>query len=200
MSDRERWIVYPLLFLAIGLALRNNVDMQDEQGGAADLNQIRCKALEVIGPDGKAKVTLAADDNGDGVVETAAADGSVMVKLGSNPSGADLTLFDADHKKLLLLGFDEQIMGLVAGYVGVNKYLGLATVPIIRPQPQEGKPSPTDKRPNSDAPAGAVKSSGDKSSEEQPPAASEQPSTGSAANSSSPDDGSSNASPATEQK
>jgi hypothetical protein len=198
MSDRERWIVYPLLFLAIGLALRNNVDMQDEQGGAADLNQIRCKTLEVIGPDGQPKVTLAADDNGDGVVETTAANGAVMMKMGSNPSGADLTLFDADHKKLLLLGFDEQIMGLVAGYVGVNKFLSLATVPIIRSQPQQGKPDPTDKRPNFDAPAGVDKSNADKSSDEQSPAASEQPSSSGA--NSTPDTALPNASPTTEQK
>lgn len=46
MSDRERWIVYPLLFLALGAALRDKVTHTVETG-VVDADLIRCKAIMV---------------------------------------------------------------------------------------------------------------------------------------------------------
>jgi hypothetical protein len=53
MSDRERWIVYPLLFLTLGVALRNQF-LPTKRFGAVDLKAgeltaqvIRCNTLEV---------------------------------------------------------------------------------------------------------------------------------------------------------
>src|SRR5690349_14566353 len=45
MTTRERWIVYPLLFLAIGLALRSGVILKEmERRGS--LEETRWKAME----------------------------------------------------------------------------------------------------------------------------------------------------------
>jgi hypothetical protein len=53
MSDRERWIVYPLLFLTLGVALRNQF-FPTRRFGAVDLRagelsaqRIRCNQLVV---------------------------------------------------------------------------------------------------------------------------------------------------------
>jgi hypothetical protein len=44
MSERERWIVYPLLFFALGAALRDKILRQ------VDAKEIRCESLEIVDP------------------------------------------------------------------------------------------------------------------------------------------------------
>jgi hypothetical protein len=55
MSERERWIVYPLLFLALGAALRDKFTRQvmTDRLHAA---QISCEHLEIIDPDKQGRV------------------------------------------------------------------------------------------------------------------------------------------------
>ncbi|MBU4399038.1 MAG: hypothetical protein KKE86_06840, partial [Planctomycetes bacterium] len=54
MSTRERWIVYPLLFLTLGIALRNKILPPTHFGGMEttlkageiDVRRIRCGELQ----------------------------------------------------------------------------------------------------------------------------------------------------------
>jgi hypothetical protein len=70
MSNRERWIVYPLLFLALGTALRDKItrsigglDAVYGKSVQIDLNQgiIQCRALEVVDESGQRRVLVATD-------------------------------------------------------------------------------------------------------------------------------------------
>jgi len=76
MSTRERWIVYPLLFLALGAALRDKligkveIPRLDVQGlarceavecGAIDCVECVCHELVVLGPAGKPGVLVGTD-------------------------------------------------------------------------------------------------------------------------------------------
>lgn len=47
MTDRERWIVYPLLFLALGSALRDKLAKQTRA------KQIICEQLYLVDPEGR---------------------------------------------------------------------------------------------------------------------------------------------------
>lgn len=47
MTDRERWIVYPLLFLALGAALRDKIDKQTQA------KQIICEQLLLVDNEGR---------------------------------------------------------------------------------------------------------------------------------------------------
>ena len=56
MSGRERWIVYPILFMTLGIALRNqdhsahrlgNGGLQVQAGEIAATGRISCKQLQV---------------------------------------------------------------------------------------------------------------------------------------------------------
>lgn len=47
MTERERWIVYPLLFLALGAALRDKLAKQTRA------KQIVCEQLYVVDPQGR---------------------------------------------------------------------------------------------------------------------------------------------------
>jgi len=53
MSNRERWTVYPLLFLTLGIALRDKITE------SIITRSIECQDLVVLGQDGKPRVRLA---------------------------------------------------------------------------------------------------------------------------------------------
>src|SRR5688500_13918891 len=50
MNERERWIVYPLLFFALGAALRDKYT-QSVQTGELHASQITCEDIAVIDPE-----------------------------------------------------------------------------------------------------------------------------------------------------
>jgi len=54
MSDRERWIIYPLLFLALGSSIWGKLTKQI----ASPL--VRCQELEIVGPDDDVLIKLSA--------------------------------------------------------------------------------------------------------------------------------------------
>src|SRR4051812_36580405 len=64
MSDRERWVIYPLLFLALGMAMKNGVEFQADQqtrqaeSKSPNFDFIRCKQLQVVDDNDQPRVTL----------------------------------------------------------------------------------------------------------------------------------------------
>lgn len=67
MNDRERWIVYPLLFLALGAALRDKLAKQ------TSAKQIVCEQLYLVDAEGRPKGVLTGegltfDGRGNGLV------------------------------------------------------------------------------------------------------------------------------------
>jgi hypothetical protein len=72
MTDRERWIVYPLLFMALGFGLRNGIEIQAEHQDARVLQteSIRCRELRVVDESGKTVTHLGVSStNGEGIIE-----------------------------------------------------------------------------------------------------------------------------------
>jgi hypothetical protein len=58
MSTRERWTVYPLLFLTLGIALTDKVTRQ------VSTDSVVCKSLLVTDRQGKAEVIVASSSDG----------------------------------------------------------------------------------------------------------------------------------------
>jgi hypothetical protein len=145
MSDRERWIVYPLLLLAIGLALRNGVETPDE-GHGAEVDVVRCKALEVMGPEGKPTVTITTSDKGDGMVETGNANGKLQSRLSANPSGGALQLLDSEDQIYAMVGHEGQRVGLFVGNAESGLVLPLSAV-VAHPQAGEENSAEPEKAP-----------------------------------------------------
>ena len=91
MSDRERWIVYPLLFLSLGMSWHDKVT-EEFHIKQIRCNRLRCEELIVVGGDDKPQVVLQS------------------TKAGGNkacdPRG--------DDKLELVLGHKEQTSGLYA--------------------------------------------------------------------------------------
>ena len=73
MSDRERWIVYPLLFLALGVALRDKLTQMVEaqtveakfvEAQSVEVDRIRCRSIVVVGKNEKSQIDLSAGSEG----------------------------------------------------------------------------------------------------------------------------------------
>jgi hypothetical protein len=121
MSTRERWVLYPLLFLTLGIVMRDKVmlpthlgAMQFEAGEIAtqrircnqlqvkellcdrlESNQTECRAFLVRGPNGQPTVLAGTDAKTNaGVVETHSAKGIPQVRLYSNNNGGQIATFE----------------------------------------------------------------------------------------------------------
>jgi hypothetical protein len=136
MSPRERWIVYPLIFLTLGIALRdkllyriktNEVRAQrvicDELlaerllvNRSTRMNQIECRTLVVQGTNGNPIAVVGADAaTNNGLIETFSSHGVPQIRLQSNEGSGVVTAFDQSGKMVTL--------GCVGKRPGVFVYL-----------------------------------------------------------------------------
>lgn len=121
MSTRERWIVYPLLFLTLGIAMRDKIvppkHVQVEELAAVQIrcNQlqvaqlasasrfaaptIQCAELAVTGPNGRPTIILITDPRTKGgLVETFSATGAPQVVLQPIETGGAVLSFDSRRR------------------------------------------------------------------------------------------------------
>ena len=99
MSDRERWTVYPLLFLALGVSLRSS-------GKFGPTKDISCQHLEIAGPDGDVRIMLsAAPDAGSGgsVLKVTSGGGRGGIELCAAPQGAAVKAIGANGQAQVVL-------------------------------------------------------------------------------------------------
>jgi hypothetical protein len=130
MSMRERWIVYPLLFMTLGIALRDKVVPPSSlQVGEVVCDRLvskqsECQALLVNGPDGRPVVIAKADaaTNG-GLIETIAGNGMPQVQLISTPNGGRVATVGRAGRLLLFLGDTGQDFGVFAELPGLGQMI-----------------------------------------------------------------------------
>jgi hypothetical protein len=117
MTTRERWTVYPLLFLAIGLAMRAQSGAPDLDGRVRvevlDAASVICRELRVESADGPTLVHLGrVKGGGGGRIEIRDAKGNDSVAVGTRPGrsegGVEFFDFDgAESARLTAAGLDE---------------------------------------------------------------------------------------------
>lgn len=95
MNDRERWIVYPLLFLALGAALRDKIAKQTRA------KQIACETLYLVDDEGRTMAYLTGNElrfdqggPGNGFVVANAIDAQAFTQRGQRiaPNGSGETV------------------------------------------------------------------------------------------------------------
>lgn len=97
MTERERWTVYPLLFLSLGIGLRSHIT------SSLDLNDITChtlksRAVEITGADDHVRLVLSsqpAPTGGGGVMTIFSAEGKPEMVLRSSPQGGAIEMGSA---------------------------------------------------------------------------------------------------------
>ncbi|MGD9720763.1 MAG: hypothetical protein AB7O59_13820 [Pirellulales bacterium] len=126
MNSRERWTVYPLLFMTLGIALRDKVTRE------VDTGRVSCRELVVTDQAGRRQVVLEANAEG-GLVRTFNSGPGVSASLGH---------FSLQHYN--------RVAGLLLTDRAGNLMLGSILVPAmlqVRPaEPPEEQPAqkPTD--------------------------------------------------------
>ena len=99
MSSRERWTVYPLLFLAIGLALRAaTTPPADMVVDSLEAGRVVCGEIVVTSADGTKLVHIGrVTGGGGGRIEISDRTGAEAVAVGTGPESRDgsVEFFDA---------------------------------------------------------------------------------------------------------
>jgi hypothetical protein len=146
MSNRERWIVYPLLFMSLGMSLTNGLDRQEKSAlqerapdkhGNVEVGALRCKSLEIIAPDGAPRWALGTTAAGEGSLDLVAKDNTLEAQLQGNPSGALLSLFHRQDRVGLHLGFDNEVAQLVITDRAGKPIHSWISIPILPAGPIE---------------------------------------------------------------
>ncbi|MFM8282797.1 MAG: hypothetical protein ACKOCW_04485 [Planctomycetaceae bacterium] len=102
MTSRERWTVYPLVFLALGLAMRA-VLVPPERVGEIEAIRVTCRELIVVEPDGTSVIHAGrVAGAGGGRIELNDADGTTAVAIdaGSATESAAIEFFDGDGRTI----------------------------------------------------------------------------------------------------
>jgi hypothetical protein len=102
MTSRERWTVYPLLFLALGLAMRA-VLVPPEQVGELEAIRLKCRELVVVDPRGTPVVHAGRiQGDGGGRIEVRDGAGLTAVAIGAGTAGqsAAVEFYDADGREI----------------------------------------------------------------------------------------------------
>jgi hypothetical protein len=115
MSDRERWTVYPLLFLALGVAAKDKLFRQ------LDVDQVSCKALVVKDRENRDRVVIDTDSIGGRMRMT------------------------GNREVSLVLGYQNNVVGLMfadgRGNLALNRGMVMSSQPPARPRVIPQKPA-----------------------------------------------------------
>jgi hypothetical protein len=128
MSTRERWVVYPLLFLALGTAIKPKL---------VPAERVSCRFLEVVDQELRPRIRLtagAADEGAiriinrigqpvvvlrtdaatrAGLIETLSDDGKPQTAMMSSATGGEVAAFDLGVRKSVALGHRDGRFGLI---------------------------------------------------------------------------------------
>lgn len=131
MTDRERWTVYPLLILALGLALHDKL----LSSSFVDAQRVTCRELIVKGRDGttvmqataggdgggrilvfggtKKPNVLVEASKGGGTIQLIGDEGHILADLGHDDSGNGHLVLLGEGDELVVLGDDDHDSGKV---------------------------------------------------------------------------------------
>jgi len=111
MTTRERWTVYPLLLLAIGLALRGSGEAPRRAtsltAGSITGNVLTCKELVIVAEDNEVVIRAGSvRDSGGGRIEIRDASGGNAIAIGVARDGqtAGVEFFDPEGGVIRRLG------------------------------------------------------------------------------------------------
>ncbi|MBW3600437.1 MAG: hypothetical protein KY475_24635 [Planctomycetes bacterium] len=104
MSDRERWIVYPLLVFSLALGVKERFDASQ---GTSKFNTLVCRALVVENELGQTQAVIQENARGAAELSLAGKDNLVEASLTADDGGGRLMLMRRKDQKAILLGHDE---------------------------------------------------------------------------------------------
>ena len=139
MSDRERWIVYPVLFFAVMLGAKNKFSLS----GVVEVEALTCEQLRVLGPDGRTMVQLGANAGGYATIygannsrifsvrETHPGNSGELVLRGSQ--GSKISMKAASQSSSMIVSSGNLYPQIVVGRSATDDSYGLSSVQFDKP-------------------------------------------------------------------
>ncbi|MBX9789321.1 MAG: hypothetical protein K2Y37_10430 [Pirellulales bacterium] len=165
MTDRERWTIYPLLALSLGMQVRDKVFpvttlraqsihcrslVVDAANGKPRITASSDGILRVLGDDDKPKILLGSDQNKAGIVQVCGTSGQVRTALGVDEaqSVGTVSTFGSDgHPRVVIAAVDNSGMISTAGpgdrrlvELGIGKPWAGLTTPQAANQANDDQP------------------------------------------------------------
>lgn len=126
MSDRERWIVYPLLALSLALGVKGRYDAWR---GTSEFNVLVCRTLLVQNELGEAQAVIQQNQRGAAELNLAGPDGLVEASLTADEGGGRLVLLRRADQKAIALGHDK--MRELTGLWAVDQNAAAVNLPLL---------------------------------------------------------------------
>ena len=145
MNERERWTVYPLLFLALGASLKDKIIPTDE----LQTDRIRCQQIELVDLENQVKSRIDANmlvaprivtrD-----VRVLGAEDQIRISMGTNVNDAPrLEFFGQDRKPVLMMATDEaNTTGMIIAFDAQNQPHFMITASVrgkVQTTPEDGE-------------------------------------------------------------
>jgi hypothetical protein len=137
MTDRERWTVYPLLFLTLGIAVKDKI------AGRATADTLLCNTLVVHDRKGKEQVVISSTPDG-GQVVTLGEKNALGVLVGHTDKLAGLMFVDGRGRLIRSLA---TVPTSAPPPVGVARPGSEKPEPAQEPPANEQSPQPSDEQP-----------------------------------------------------
>lgn len=123
MSDRERWIVYPLLVLSLALGIKGR---WDAWRSTSEFNVITCRTLLVKNELNEPQAVIQQNEQGAAEFSLAGAGGLVEASLTADEGGGRLLLMRRGDQKAIVLGHDQ--LREASGLWAVDRNTAAATL------------------------------------------------------------------------
>lgn len=129
MSNRERWIIYPLLFMTLGITIRGRLflpkartpGVKVEQVDAVDVRaedvhavDVHCRSLTVTDADGATRLRIGVTSSNAGQLEIYKGSEEMVVLIGTDQAGQSglIEVFGPDQQVAAYVGFREDEPGV----------------------------------------------------------------------------------------
>lgn len=172
MTERERWTVYPLLFLSLGIAMRSHIT------SSLELHEMSCDTLKsrtvkITDENDRVRLVLTAlrpGDGGGGAIQIFSEEGKPEVVLRALTHGGLVELISAEGIKQVVLGvappggFVETIdnQGRMVRALAVSADPRVRVIVAPPPAPAPEKPSSETPAPESATPPAVDEPAGEK--------------------------------------
>ncbi len=119
MSNRERWIIYPLLFMTLGITIRGRLFLPKARTPGVKVEQvdavdIQCRSLTVTDADGATRLQIGVTSSNAGQLEIYKGSEEMVVLIGTDQAGQSglIEVFGPDQQVAAYVGFREDEPGV----------------------------------------------------------------------------------------
>lgn len=134
MSNRERWIIYPLLFMTLGITIRGRLFLPKARTPGVKVEQVdaldvQCRSLTVTDADGATRLQIGVTSSNAGQLEIYKGSEEMVVLIGTDQAGQSglIEVFSSDKQVATYVGFREDEPGVFVNVLESGRSMRLTS-------------------------------------------------------------------------